>query len=141
MAEEDGLTIKVDTGELNKQLSKITNPLIYQRAIVQSALLVETQIKANASGRPGPRVVTGNYRRSWNTRIVKTGDGISAVVGTNAVYGPRLEYGFSGTDSLGRNYNQPPFPHVAPALAQTEPKVVKLIEAAVDAAITLAQGG
>jgi len=29
-------------------------------------------------------------------------------VGTNLVYARRIEYGFSGTDSLGRTYNQPP---------------------------------
>jgi hypothetical protein len=37
-------------------------------------------------------------------------------IGTDLPYGRRLEFGFTGTDSLGRNYAQPPFPHVQPAL-------------------------
>ena len=28
----------------------------------------------------------------------------------------RLEFGFADIDSLGRVYNQPPFPHVRPAV-------------------------
>lgn len=80
------------------------------------APLLESYIKANASGRPGPRTITGDYRRSWNTQYGKVEGDRRAVVGTNAPQGRRLEYGFVGTDSLGRHYNQPPFPHVQPAI-------------------------
>lgn len=74
-----------------------------------------TQVKANASGRPGPRVITGNYRGSWNLRIERAGPTEGRVViGSNAPQGPRLEYGFFGADVLGRHYQQPPFPHVRP---------------------------
>lgn len=76
-------------------------------------LLLETRIKAAASGRPGPRVITGDYRRSWNTRVQQSSGGVTATVGSNAPQGPRLEYGFVGADRLGRVYDQPPFPHVA----------------------------
>jgi hypothetical protein len=31
------------------------------------------------------------------------------------VYSRRLELGFSGTDSAGRHYNQPPYPYLRPA--------------------------
>lgn len=84
------------------------------------ALTLETKIKGRASGRPGPRIVTGDYRRSFTTEPFRVLGGTGWVVGTNKVQGPRLEHGFSGTDSLGRNYNQPPYPHVTPAAAEVE---------------------
>ncbi len=31
------------------------------------------------------------------------------------VYAPRVEFGFTGTDSKGRHYNQPPYPFLFPA--------------------------
>jgi hypothetical protein len=34
--------------------------------------LLLTRIQANASGRPGPRAVTGNYRRSWVLDVSST---------------------------------------------------------------------
>jgi len=33
-------------------------------------------------------------------------DGLTVVVGTNVKYGPRIEFGFIGTDKLGRKYHQ-----------------------------------
>ena len=86
---------------------------------------LETTIKGNASGRPGPRAITGNYRRSWNTQMTRHLGGAAAIVGTGAPQGRRLEMGFVGVDSLGRHYNQPPFPHVRPAMQQIEPGFVK----------------
>ena len=85
------------------------------------AMLLETQIKANASGRPGPNVDTGAYRRSWTTEVSVSGEVVTAVVGTNQPQALRLEYGFVGTDILGRVYDQPPYPHVGPALETIRP--------------------
>lgn len=84
-----------------------------------------TRIKQNASGRPGPNVITGDYRRSWTMRIGRNSSIYTAWVGTNAPQGRRLEYGFVGVDSLGRHYNQPPFPHVEPALQVTAPEFAR----------------
>lgn len=78
------------------------------------------RIQSNASGRPGPRVQTGQYRRSWQMERGHSAGGPSVMVGTSAVQANRLEYGFVGADSLGRVYNQPPFPHVGPAVQVTE---------------------
>ncbi|MFF0409698.1 hypothetical protein ACFYUY_04595 [Kitasatospora sp. NPDC004745] len=91
------------------------------------AMLLETAIKAAASGRPGPGVQTGEYRRSWTTEVHATATGVDAVVGTARPQGPRLEYGFVGPDSLGRVYHQPPFPHVGPAVQRIEPLFVAAI--------------
>lgn len=83
-----------------------------------------TEIRGRASGRPGPRAITGDYRRSWSMELGRRGGGPAAVVGTSAPQGRRLEHGFVGTDSLGRNYNQPPFPHVRPAADVIEPQFI-----------------
>lgn len=88
------------------------------------ATLLQARIKAHASGRPGPRMQSGDYNRSWEIR----GRGQKGIakfeVGTDKPQGRRLEYGFVGTDSLGRRYNQPPYPHVAPAVDETYPGFV-----------------
>lgn len=79
------------------------------------------RIRANASGRPGPNVITGRYRASWQSVTSRIPYGGECVMGTNAPQGRRLEFGFFDmTDSLGRHYFQPPFPHVQPAIGFIE---------------------
>ncbi|MCX4761912.1 HK97 gp10 family phage protein [Streptomyces sp. NBC_01275] len=91
-------------------------------AMVQHyAMLLETRIKAKASGRPGPNAPTGDYRRSWTHEVSTDGYSVTAVVGTNKPQSRRLEYGFVGADTLGRVYNQPPYPHVGPAVEEIRP--------------------
>jgi hypothetical protein len=102
------------------------------RAVAQGAELLKTRIVSHASGRPGPNAPTGDYRRSWS---VSKKDATTAIVGTNKPQGRRLEYGFYGTDALGRTYHQPPFPHVQVSVDETESAVVTLIRAAVERAI------
>lgn len=77
---------------------------------------LQRQVQLNASGRPGPNAPTGNYRRSINRRTVKLLRSSYGEVGTNMPQGRRLEHGFSGTDSLGRSYDQPAYPHFGPAI-------------------------
>lgn len=101
------------------------------QAVDQASAMLLTQIKANASGRPGPNVDTGDYRRSWTRRKVPGGFS----VGTNRPQARRLEYGFYGADSLGRVYAQPPYPHVGPAADLIEPAFTRAMEEVV-AAVT-----
>lgn len=96
------------------------------RAGVRSTLihygtLLVTRVQAKASGRPGPNTPTGDYRRSIHMQTSEgllglTPGGFVVAVGTNKPQGRRLEFGFVGRDSLGRVYNQPPYPHFGPAL-------------------------
>lgn len=85
------------------------------------AMLLRVRIQRNASGRPGPNVITGQYRASWQVRTRKGGGEAVAEVYSDAPQARRLEYGFVGVDRLGRRYRQPPFPHVEPAFRQTQP--------------------
>jgi hypothetical protein len=82
-----------------------------------------TQIRGNASGRPGPNAPTGDYRRSWTVETGMVGGDASAMIGTNKPQGRRLELGFVGADSLGRVYNQGPLPHVRPAVDMLTPRI------------------
>lgn len=87
-----------------------------ERAVRQTGVLGQARIRGNASGRPGPNVITGAYRNSWRTETRSLARGAVCTIGTDAPQGRRLEFGFVGVDSLGRRYAQPPFPHVQPAL-------------------------
>ena len=62
------------------------------------ALTIANQATQNADGRPGPNIVTGRLRSSITGQV--SGDGFSAVVGTNVEYAPRLEMGYSGPESV-----------------------------------------
>lgn len=87
--------------------------------------LVE-EARVNASGRPGPEIDTGEYIDSFyfevNDQVAAGGEGATVDVGTDAPQALRLEYGFVGTDSAGRTYDQPPFPHWGPAMDVVEPE-------------------
>lgn len=96
-------------------------PAIKRTTTMYGHLLLN-QIRANASGRPGPNVITGDYRRSWQMTTFGRGESqAESQVWTDAPQFMRLEYGFHGVDSLGRHYDQPPFPHVAPAVDKYAP--------------------
>lgn len=97
--------------------------------------LVE-EVKRNASGRPGPEEVTGEYVDSIyfevTDQVAAGGEGASVDVGSDAPQALRLEYGFVGTDSLGRTYEQPPFPHWQPAMDVVEPEYEEAMTALAD---------
>lgn len=89
--------------------------------------LLVTAVQAKASGRPGPNAPTGDYRRSWNARFRRVDGAVQGDAGTNKPQGRRLEFGFNGTDSLGRNYNQQPYPHVWPAAERIFPQYERAV--------------
>lgn len=91
-------------------------------------LLGQTRAKAHASGRPGPRMVTGDYNRSIGTAFALTANGYSGHYGTNKGQARRLENGFVGVDSIGRHYDQPAYPHFGPSYEETWPAFVAAIE-------------
>lgn len=91
---------------------------------------LQNAVQRNASGRPGPNAPTGNYRRSIHRRTVKRATTSESTTSSAAPQSARLELGFTGTDALGRNYNQPPFPHFGPALDELEPLFEKAVKAA-----------
>jgi len=91
-------------------------------AVAEAAALLEKTAKQNASGRPGPNVVTGTLRRSIRTAPIEPWGirGWQTNVSPTVVYGRRVELGFRGADSLGRHYNQPGYPYMGPAIRSTK---------------------
>ena len=120
-------------------LSRLSQPAQLDLGVRKASLLLLGRIKGRASGRPGPRVITGNYRRSWNVlRVSVHGSKVAYSVGTNSPQGRRLEFGFDGTDALGRTYSQPPYAHVEPALAESSDEMFRIITRDIDAELTSA---
>lgn len=113
--------------ELRAQAEAATVAL--KKVVATYSQLGLAKVRANASGRPGPRRVTGNYLRSMNVEII---DAFTRSIGTNAPQARRLENGFVGTDSLGRHYNQPPYPHWQPMADWLEPKFEAAVETIID---------
>lgn len=108
------------------QLRSAASSATVRGVVIQHAMLLQTRVKANASGRPGPNAPTGDYRRSIRRQTGSStqAGGVTAEVGTDAPQGRRLEYGFTGVDSRGRYYDQQPYPHFGPALDATEKQFV-----------------
>lgn len=71
-------------------------------------------------------MITGAYRASWDVQMTVAGGRVTAVVFTEAPQARRLECGFVGVDRSGRQYRQPPFPHIEPAYRETELEIKPL---------------
>ncbi len=93
-------------------------------AVVEVASAVEAAAKQNASGRPGPNVITGTLRRGIVTAPVEPfgAGGWQTHVGPTVIYSRRVELGFRGTDSRGRTYDQPGYPFFTPAWSSIAPR-------------------
>ena len=103
------------------------------RTVQQQARLLRALIMENASGRPGPNVITDDYRTSWKALPFAVPDGGGADVGTDQPQGRRLEYGFyDRTDSIGRHFLQVPRPHVEPAVNELSPEYKQAFGDALD---------
>lgn len=84
-------------------------------------LMMQARVKANASGRPGPRIITGDYNRSISGQVEVTGGSVVGIVSSLAPQAARLEYGFDSEDSRGRRYSQPPYAHFGPGFDAIAP--------------------
>lgn len=150
--------INVITVEYNEKLVKNVSELNSRksRRWLKKEILAVTgevgeelrrMIVQNASGPPGPNVVTGAYRASWQVSEPAVMDhkrsgflglfgesqyqfGVS--VSTDAPQANRLEYGFYGADSMGRVYRQAPLPHVRPAVHDIQPIFGDAVNVAVE---------
>lgn len=89
------------------------------------------EIVNQASGRPGPEIVTGLYTMGFEVQedtLFFANQWVVSVVNENGVQWRRLEYGFTGIDALGRHYDQPPFAHIRPAIEIASPKIQRRAE-------------
>lgn len=89
-------------------------------------------VKGKASGRPGPRNVTGDFRRTIVGDWEASGKSVFGQIGSNAAQAARLELGFIGVDVLGRRYNQPPYPYLGPSVPEITQAVTWEIQVALE---------
>lgn len=87
----------------------------------EAAPFLRESLVRHASGRPGPNVETGQYISSFYAVLEESAeDAVLITAGNPSPQAARLEYGFFGIDSAGRNYAQPAYPHFRPALLETQ---------------------
>lgn len=105
-----------------------------ERGMVRAMIHLEGKVirkisKGQPPSRPGepPHVLTGRLRQSITHQVEVVGREVIGRVGTNVEYGRRLELGFVGTDSLGRNVNQAQRPYLRPTLLEERGTCVELI--------------
>lgn len=96
------------------------------RDLLRRGLQIETAAKINASGRPGPNVITGRLRSSINTKLGEDEISIFVDVGTDVEYAAYVEFGHRNSRHYypGRDGQihlvvrpAPAYPYLRPALA------------------------
>jgi len=96
--------------------------------VVAGAALIEAEAKKRAP------VKRGSLRRSINTISVTGGDGsYEARIAPTIIYGRRIELGYHGVDSLGRNYGPPNkgyggHPYLRPAVDASGSEIVDIMQ-------------
>lgn len=117
---------------VQRRLGRVANA-IDRGNILDNALRAAALVAMNAAKQKAA-VLAGNLRRSIH--VGGFGDGLESpstgtdigpapgshvvAVGTNVVYAKRIEFGFAGTDSLGRTFHQPAQPYLRPALDENK---------------------
>lgn len=76
-----------------------------QSALSRVAIRLQSRVKNKLSD-DVLHVRTGTLRRSINQRVEVTGNGVSALVGTNVEYAAAHEYGFTGTVTVKAHLRQ-----------------------------------
>ena len=115
--------------EMERKLVRgVGRAMIFLRDEVKKSINIGniTGKEPSAPGEP-PRKVTAALFKTISVKVKREANAIIGNVGTNIVYGPRLELGFVGTDSLGRNINQAPRPFLRPAQTRFRGKIKKII--------------
>jgi len=78
-----------DRSELHRLLESPVGPVA--RDLGRRAVRVESQAKQNASGRPGPNVITGRLRSSITWEFGHDQIGLYVDIGTNVEYAKHVE--------------------------------------------------
>jgi len=93
---------------------------IRQNGSIVSSNLINSITYATNKEQPAPSSGKGQALKAAELQGVK--------IGTTVVYAPRVEFGFVGTDSLGRKYNQPAKSFLRSALIDNKIKLTNLFK-------------
>jgi len=86
----------------------------------QSAMLVMDTAKQLVP------VDTGRLRDSIDYQVMEDAQQITWIISPHTEYANRIEFGFVGTDSLGRTYNQAAQPYMRPAWDESQAQVFQI---------------
>lgn len=87
--------------------------------LTKAAIMLERRAKEKASGRPGPRVVTGRLRASITHELDAKPVPMWAKVGSDVKYAPFVEFGH-----LSRGGTKvPAYPFLTPALEELKEEI------------------
>lgn len=100
-----------------------------RQANVDTAVDTLMTLYKNASGRPGPEIVSGEFVSKMEVRI--DGDGMGFTAGNPSPQAARLEMGFVGVDRAGRHYRQPSYPWLVPTFIEIKPIYVQRLRKAI----------
>jgi len=95
-----------------------------RNAVILGANAYKNDVQAGAP------YLTGTLRRSIHVSDPDRGTEVVAYVGTDLEYARRLEYGFIGSDALGRVFNQTARPYFRPPLEQNKDRYIQIIKGA-----------
>ena len=86
------ITLEIQNAEkIQRAAEKIANEIAHSgKLVARAAMVLERQIKINASGRPGPRVQSGRLRASIVPEVISP---VLARVSTNVYYASFVEFG------------------------------------------------
>lgn len=115
--------IKESQKEFEKMAKKVVEKL---RSLTNHyGALVQADVASRARG----LFDTTDYDQTIQLRMSGKPTNPRALISSDAPQAHRLEYGFSGVDSLGRSYHQAPRPHFRPALVKFEGRYRQSVEA------------
>lgn len=117
----------VNLDQWKRQLGRLSDAAAGQnliRALKAGALLILNPAKQQAAWR------TGTLRRSLHIEAGRCSrEDAEVMIGTDVIYGPRVEFGFVGKDKLGRQYNQAARPYLRPAFEQNKDAAIEEVGA------------
>ena len=119
----------------DKLKSDIVRAAVLAIDATMSAAITHAKSNHGPGARGGGRFQSRSGELERGTRIVQSAKrGSKGVVGRwgvrGVVYARRIELGFQGKDSLGRVFNQSPFPYLSPAAEVEYPKLAGRIRRA-----------
>jgi len=112
-------------------LSKKFQKIVDNAATKMEAAVTVGAMKVMNSAKSKAPYKTGNLRSSIHVEPRSSGKDEAVVeVGTDVEYARRMEFGFRGTDSRGRKYNQGTHAYLRPAFDENKAMVKSEIERA-----------
>ncbi len=121
-----GLTLRLNKRALT---SRVKKRIEFNLETVGKFLVSELQSQVAIPFPPASKVGSSPHRRSGDLRnsfefdVKRSLFSVTLRVFTNIVYALRLEFGFVGTDRLGRNINQGPRPYWRVVMRQNRTKI------------------